>query len=761
MKDKNELVFKATPVKRVFERDGFRIYAMEINQSAYPFIKLNSFNNVSISGDLPILTSGIEYEITAVPEYGKYGCTYKVKNIRRDVHRSGEDVLTFLSQILPVRQATTLYNVYPDIVQRVKDNNLSDIDLSKLPGIKKKTFAKICREIIKSEILFDIIAEFKGLLSMSMLTKIYKVYPSVEILRLKLKTEPYTTLMRVDGIGFKKADAITIEMQKEGVIDFGYNVKESVDRCLACIVYILQQNENEGNTKTNLAYVRKQCLELVPACANHFAEAIKSDSIYYDKSTMDIALKRTYKTERKIAIAIAGGLNNTYNVWDYDVEKYRRVGDFDLTDEQIQMLRNVCNNNICILNGFAGSGKSASTQALINMLEDNDKSYLILAPTGKASKVISEYTGKKASTIHRGLGYSPDGGWCFDEDNKLRQDIVIVDESSMVGVNLFSHLIDAIDFETTKLLLIGDNAQLCSIGCGNLLHDFMNSKLIPTVTLTQIFRYTDGGLLNIATRIRCGEQYLNNGMKNTATTFGKNKDYIFIDKPSESMGIQAVALYKKLLNSGVDVESIRVLTAKNVGECGAIELNNMIQKVANKNCGSENCMKVGKEGNEVVYYVGDLILQKSNNYNAVLADDEENTAFVANGDTGVIKGFDKDKYGRYAVVDFDGIEVKYYQGDMNSDDVGLGYSYSIHKSQGSGVDYVIVCTPSSHTFMLNSNLLYVALTRTKKKCFHIGDIQTINRAVHKKENVERHTFMKDMLIEFNEESKEIGDEYNE
>ena len=331
----------------------------------------------------------------------------------------------------------------------------------------------------------------------------------------------------------------------------------------------------------------------------------------------------------------------------------------------------------------------------------------------------------------------------------------------MVGVNLFSHLIDAIDFETTKLLLIGDNAQLCSIGCGNLLHDFMNSKLIPTVTLTQIFRYTDGGLLNIATRIRCGEQYLNNSMKNTATTFGKNKDYIFIDKPSESMGIQVVALYKKLLNSGVDVESIRVLTAKNVGECGAIELNNMIQKVANKNCGSENCMKVGKEGNEVVYYVGDLILQKSNNYNAVLADDEENTAFVANGDTGVIKGFDKDKYGRYAIVDFDGIEVKYYQGDMNSDDVGLGYSYSIHKSQGSGVDYVIVCTPPSHTFMLNSNLLYVALTRTKKKCFHIGDIQTINRAVHKKENVERHTFMKDMLIEFNKESKEIGDEYNE
>ena len=777
-KNENVLKFKATAVKCVFNGDNFKVYGMEVDEVEYPFVKLNKFDNVSICGDLPVLTTGVEYEIAAIEEQNKHGYTYRVKNIRRDIPKSAEDTLTFLRKILPGEQADVLYNVYPDIVQRVAEDNIKDIDFSKLHGIKEKTFAKICTKIVDNYVLFDLIAEFNGLLSISILKRIYKEYPSVDGLKYNMKIKPYTTLMKVSGIGFKKADAIVLEMQSEHVIDFGYDIKTSVDRCVACVMYILQENEDEGNTKMNLADVRKQCLELVPACANHFTEAIQDNVIYYNKDTMDISLKWTYMTERKIAKTIVDNLSDTYNVWDYDVEKYRSIDGFDLTDEQMKTLHNVCNNNICILNGFAGSGKSASTKALINMLEDNEKTYIILAPTGKASKVIAECTGREASTIHRGLGYKLEyqsevgqgtiSWWMYNEINKLDKDIVIVDESSMIDIFLFEHLIDAIDFKTTKLLLIGDNAQLCSVGCGNLLHDFMGSNIIPTTTLTQIFRYSEGGLLNVATKVRCGQQYLDNSMKDCATYFGDNKDYAFIDKPSESIGTYAVALYKKMLNSGIPAANIQILTAKNVGECGANELNNMIQRVANKNYGSENCMKVG----DVTYYVGDLILQKSNNYNAKIFTNEyedyydsyqygseEQTAFVSNGETGVIKKFCKSKKGLYAVVDFDGIEVKYYGTDMNM--AGLGYCMSIHKSQGSGVDYVIVCTPSSHTFMLNSNLLYVALTRTKKKCFHIGDIQTINRAVHKKENVERHTFMKDMLIEFNEESKEIGDEYNE
>ena len=363
----------------------------------------------------------------------------------------------------------------------------------------------------------------------------------------------------------------------------------------------------------------------------------------------------------------------------------------------------------------------------------------------RAAKVLAENTNEPASTIHRGLGYVPPNSWTYNEWQKLHTDVVIVDEFSMVDIWLFKKLLDAIDFKYTKLLMIGDNAQLPSVSCGNLLHDFMEANIIPTVTLNKIFRYSSGGLMRVATDTRCCKSYLDNNMKNKATTFGNNQDYMFIDLSSELITRNAVALYKKLLDNGSSIEDIQVLTAKNVGECGSVELNNMIQRVANPNYGSEVNMKVG----DTTYYKGDLILQCVNNYKAeldtrYLSDeekflDEEPTAFVANGETGIIKEI----YNTYIIADFNGVYVKYYRNDMNM--VKLGYAISIHKSQGGGFKTVILCTPQSHIFMLNSNLLYVGLTRMKEKLYHLGSLQSVNQAVKKKANLTRHTFMQNLL----------------
>ena len=740
----NEVKFKGVIIRNVFDSPDFKIYGVDVDKEKYPFVKFNKYKNASIIGELPPLATGAEYEITGIEEQTKYGYSYRVTNIKRDVPTNEGDMQIFLQEILTPSQASVLWNAYPDIVQRVVDGNVNDIDLSKLHGIGEKRFELIKQKIIENFKLVDLVSEFKGILTLSTIRKIYEVYPSIDTLKYKLTTKPYTTLTKISGIGFKKADAIILTMQEEGIVDFGCDIKTSPDRCLACVIYTLQENENEGHTKMNLADLRKLCIDMVPACSDSFIDVIKDETIYYNKETMEVALAITYKTECKIADTIANNINKEDNIWDFDIEKYRNVGEFELSDDQMKTLYNVCKNNICILNGFAGSGKSASTQALINMLEDNNKTYKIFAPTGKASKVIAEFTKRQASTIHRGLGYIPPNNWTFNEDNKLKEDLIIIDEFSMVDIWLFSRLVDAIDFDTTKLLMIGDNAQLCSVGCGNLLHDFMAVNIIPTVTLTKIFRYSDGGLMKAATDIRCGEKYLDGSMKSKATTFGSNKDYTFVDLASDSILKQAVALYKKLLDNGFNIEDIQVLTAKNVHECGAIELNNMIQRVANENYGSRNCMKVGG----TTYYVGDLILQKTNNYEAELVEQNEfdmneagkkHTAFVANGETGVIRRFDNGA----AVIDFDGIEVKYYHNDMSM--VGLGYAMSIHKSQGSGIDNVIVCTPQSHTFMLNSNLLYVALTRSKKRCYHLGGLNTVNNAIRKKANLNRHTFMQDLL----------------
>lgn len=750
MNDK-EITFKGRVLRCVYNTPNFKTYAIDFDANKYPDVQKNRYGNASIIGELPDLSLGIEYEITAKVESTKYGISYRVTNIKRDLPTSENDMKIFLHEILTDNQADVLYENYPDIVERIKEDRLEDIDLNKLHGIGEKTFAKIKNKIIENFCLVDIVTEFKGILSLNVLKKIYERYSSIEILRYKLKTEPYRSLTKVSGIGFKTADSIIIELQKEDIIDFGYDVKTSQDRCLACMMHLLKENEDEGHTKMNLQDLRKECYDLVPACVDHFVEALQSNDIYYNKDTMDVSLSRTFNIESKIANTIIENLNRNDNIWDYDIEQYRNIGEFNLSDEQMQAVENVCKHSISILNGAAGCGKSFSTQAIIKMLDDNAKSFKLFSPTGKAAKILADYTGKDAMTIHRGLGYVPgENTWTFNEDNKLICDIVIIDEFSMVDVNLFKKVIDAIDFNYTKLLMIGDNAQLCSVGCGNLLHDFMESKIIPTVTLTKVFRYGEGGLMKVATDVRCCKTYLSSSMKNKMTVFGDNKDYMFVDIASENVPQNVVALYKKLLDDGNSIKDIQVLTAKNVGEQGTVALNNMIQKVANPNYGNKICMKIG----DTTYYKGDLIIQKVNNYKAELdtnrlSSDEEYywdmnnetpTAFVANGETGTIVDINNN----HVIIDFDGVFVKYYRDNMNS--VGLGYSISIHKSQGSSIDNVILCTPQSHIFMLNSNLLYVGLTRMRKKCYHLGALTSVNQAIHKKANLTRHTFMQQLLL---------------
>jgi len=746
--DNKQYKFKGVIERCIYNTPDYKIYAVNINKNEYPELKLSRYGNVSIIGELSDLVLGVEYEITAEEQINKYGTSYKVINLRRDVPTTAEETYIFLSEILTENQAKTLIENYPTIIQKIRNNDLSDVDFSKLKGIGQKTFEKIKDKIASNFILMDLVIEFKNVLSMNMIKKIYDKYSSVDKLKEKLKTNPYTTLTQISQIGFKKADSIILQLQKENIIDFGYDVKTSPDRCLSCVLYLLEENENEGHTNMNLADLRQQCLKTVAACANHFVDVIKDDNIYYNKEDITVALRKTYETEKYIADTILTNINNVNNVWDYDIEKYRAVGDFELSDEQVQILDVVCKNNISILNGFAGSGKTASTQGLIKMLKDNNKSFQLMSPTGRAAKVLHENTKESASTIHRGLGYIPPNTWTYNEEHKLYCDIVIVDEFSMVDIWLFKKLLDAIDFKYTKLLMIGDNAQLPSVSCGNLLHDFMEANIIPTVTLNKIFRYSSGGLMRVATDARCCKEYLTKDMKAKATVFGDNQDYMFIDLASELIPRNVVALYKKLLDNGNSIEDIQVLTAKNVGDCGSVQLNNMIQRIANPNYGSEVNMKVG----ETTYYEGDLILQTVNNYNAELVkdsddkdwflDDKPETAFVANGETAIIKEI----YNTYVIADFNGVRVKYYRNDMNM--VKLGYAISIHKSQGGGFKTVILCSPQSHIFMLNSNLLYVGLTRMKEKLYHLGTLQSVNQAVKKKANLVRHTFMQKLLKNF-------------
>lgn len=763
-KEEKEYKFSGKVVRCTYDTPDFRIFALDVDSKKYPDIKKNKYNNVTILGELHELTVGVTYEISAVEQLGKYGMSYKVLNIKRDVPTTEEDMYLFLSEILTPNQAKVLYENYPDIVQRVKENRLDDIDFNKLKGIKEYTFGVIKRKIIENFCLADLVVEFQGFLNLSMIKKIYAKYTSIEKLKEKLAQDPYKCLCGLAGVGFKTADGILLDMEKASkaniekgkkpIIEFKSDLRTSPERCLSCLLYMLEENENNGHTKMNLADLRAEMMKLVPACANHFVTAVKADEIHYNKDTMDVALSRTYNLEHKIAQTILYVLHTKKDEWDCDIEKYRTVNGSTLSDEQMGAVANVCKYPISILNGAGGTGKSFSTQAVINMLKDHHKTFRLFSPTGKAAKVLADYTKENATTIHRGLGYTP-MGWGYNQEHKIMCDIVIIDEFSMVDIQLFKRVIDAVDFNTTKLLLIGDNAQLPSVSCGNLLHDFMETKLIPTTTLTKVFRYGEGGLMKVATDVRFCEPYLTNSMKSKMTTFGDNKDYTFVDLPSEVIPQNVVGLYKKLLEKGYSIDDIQVLTAKNVGDCGTVVLNNMIQKVANPNYGSEVFMKVG----DTTYFEGDLVIQKVNNYKAELdlqhlsewekdmysASEDIPTAFIANGETGIVREI----YKSYCIIEFDGIFVKYYRADMQM--ISLGYSITIHKSQGSSIKIVILCTPQSHIYMLNSNLLYVGLTRMKEGCYHLGALNSINQAVKKKANLTRHTHMQELLLTMPEE----------
>lgn len=750
--DKKEVKFKCSVVRKTYDGGDYKIYAVDVDKNKYPDIKFTKYGNVTLTGEMHELGVGSNYEVAAVEQLSKYGYGYKVTNIKRDRPTNAEETYVFLREILTENQADVLCKVYPDIVDRVINNRLDDIDLNKTPGIKEYTFDVIKNKIVENFCLAEIVTEFQGMLTLSMVKKLHEKYSSVQMIKQKMREDPYKCLCGLARVGFKTADSILLELERESlesikngkkpIIEFNCDLKTSKQRCLSCVLYLLEENENNGHTVMDIVDLRNQCMKLTPACSDLFVDCIKHESIIYDRDTMNVALKSTYDTEQCIANAIIEGLRQNTK-WNFNIEKYRTVNNgCELSTEQIKILDYICKYNICILNGSGGTGKTFSTQSVIQMLKDNNKSYELFSPTGKAAKVLSENTGEQASTIHRGLGYMPPDKWGYNEAEKMMCDVLIVDEFSMVDLRLFKHIIDAIDFKRTKLLMIGDNAQLPSVSCGNLLHDFMQSKMIPTVTLTKVFRYGEGGLMKVATDVRQCKQYLNN-INQQCTYFGDNKDYAFINVGSSTIVKNLIALYQKLLSSGkYNVDDIQVLTSYKKGDYGQIVINNQLQKIANRNYSSQDFMKVG----DITYYKDDIIIQNTNNYHArifyeddFIPDDMPKETFIANGETGKIKKIDQNK----VIIEFDDVLVEYDRSAMQM--CGLGYCITIHKSQGSSIKVVLLITPAAHTYMLNSNLIYVGLTRMKERCFHFGDTTTVNRAIKKKANLSRNTFMQKLL----------------
>ena len=726
----------------VYNSDEYKIYGCSVNSFEYPQIQIGKYGTATIKGNVQELNLGVEYIVKAKEISDKYGVGYEVINIKREKPTTLAATRNFLYEILTPNQTDTLLEAYPDIVDRIMNNRLDDIDLNKTKGIKDYTFNVIKQKVIENFKLADLVEEFRGLFSLSIIKKLYDKYPSVEKIKEVIRTEPYECLCRLSGIGFKTADGMLLTLEKESkqckengknpILFFGFDLKPSYQRAKACVDYILNENEANGNTYVKVGDLKKQFEILVPEAIANLPLILKGDNdVIFDRESLSVCRKETYETEKYIAEKIKEGLSiNTK--WDCDCSKFRSLDGFDLTLDQCKTSEYMCIYNIVMLVGYGGAGKSSSTQAFVNLLKHYNKSFLLLAPTGRAAKVLAGFTGENAMTIHRGLGYMPPNDWNFNSEHPLPYDVVIVDEFSMVDIFLFKHLLEAIDFNRTKLLIIGDDAQIPSVGAGNVLYDLLCYKKIPTITLDKVFRYGKGGLSTVATDARTQTEYLDKNKKGMQV-FGEDQSYIFMPLQQDGIVDYTVKLYKTLLTKGYSVEDIAVLSCYNVGDYGVIELNKRLQEAVNPNPDAKIVF------GDSEFRLNDIVMNYANDYKAVLYNeeflDDKNTTFIANGESGMV-----DKIGHNSMVsNYDGTLIYYDKGKLKN--IRLAYAITTHKSQGGQFKVVILITPRSHTFMLNSNLLYVGISRAKEKCYHLGEIKTVNNALKKKENFDRKTLL--------------------
>lgn len=713
-----------------------------MNSFEYPQIQIGKYGTCTIKGNVQELNLGVEYTVKAKEISDKYGVGYEVINIKREKPTTLAATRNFLYEILTPNQTDTLLEVYPDIVDRIMNNRLDDIDLNKTKGIKDYTFNVIKQKVIENFKLADLVEEFRGLFSLSIIKKLYDKYPSVEKIKEVIRTEPYECLCRLSGIGFKTADGMLLTLEKESkqckengknpILFFGFDLKPSYQRAKACVDYILNENETNGNTYVKVGELKKQFEILVPEAIANLPLILKGDNdVIFDRESLSLCRKETYETEKYIAEKIKEGLQiNTE--WDCDCSKFRSLDGFDLTTDQCKTSEYMCKHNIVMLVGYGGAGKSSSTQAFVNLLKHYYKSFLLLAPTGRAAKVLSGFTGENAMTIHRGLGYMPPNEWCYNEENPIPHDVVIVDEFSMVDIFLFRRLLEAIDFNRTKLLLIGDDAQIPSVGAGNVLYDLLCYGKIPTITLDKVFRYGKGGLSTVATDARTQTEFLDKNKKGMQV-FGEDQSYVFMPLQQDGIVDYTVKLYKTLLTKGYKVEDIAVLSCYNVGDYGVTELNKRLQNAVNPNPDAKIVF------GDSEFRLNDIVMNYANDYKAVLYNeeylDDKNTTFIANGESGMV-----DKILHNSMVsNYDGTLIYYDKGKLKN--IRLAYAITTHKSQGGQFKVVILVTPRSHTFMLNSNLLYVGISRAKEKCYHLGEIKTVNNALKKKENFDRKTLL--------------------
>lgn len=648
------------------------------------------------------------------------------------------------------RLAHTVLEQYPNFIEDVvtkSDEELDKIiDLKKLKGIGTvyyNCYKRILREKYKY-IFFIQSKEVKPYdLSLDDAKMLFKKWSDTNQIINELKQNPYFVLTNICEKSFNKVDSL-IKSIRPDLID-------SPIRCEAVVLDILRRNEEDassrlnGNTCYRIMRDEYNCGDLkkyiVDVCKN-------GSSIYYDDDTKDLSIFETYMKEVNIA-SYAKTANVNCEVLDIDVEKYRTLDNgITLTDEQLKAVENFKNYKFTILAGKSGSGKSSSARAITNACRDLGLSVTQLAPTATAAKRLSETTGLGACTIHLK---------CL-RDKEITTDVCLIDEASMVGLDVFTMFMNCIANDRMRLVLVGDPYQLASISLGTVFADLIKSNVVPKVELSQVFRYNDSGIAYAGENVRQGRDFFDDvEVKHKGDIYSIMSDWNFIERNTdEEITDEVCRQYTDLRkNKHISQEDILVLSPFNVGSCGSYIINEKIQSDFNPPKKGEKIFERKVNGyGKITFRIGDRVINKKNNYtqltyegykqieesNGILSADEVETVPIFNGQRGVVV----DILDKVMVVKFEEELVVYDK--LTIYNLLLGYAISTFAAQGQEAPYVINVVSETHNRLMSKNLNYVADTRSKKKQIDIGQVKAYKDSLLVDNVEERNTWLLDLLV---------------
>ena len=741
--------------RELFHRDDYYILSARPVDSCRQ-ITLNQWGGFSLVGNLGYLTVDSVYEVV-LEEAGssKYGMNYKVVSCPT-IERQKLDELSYDDKFKIMKQATSsdrlatnVLKAYPNFIADVvmhSDEELDNgiIDIKNIFGVGSKYY-KVFKRILREKYLYFGFTNREELkkyeLTVEDAKAIFKRYPHADDGSVALEKHPYRVLIGLCGHSFDKVDKL-LKSARSDLID-------SDERCEAVVLDILHKNESEGNSRLNgskLYMVMRDdynCPELHKRLLN---VCKSSEELYYDEPTKDISIMSTYMKEVNIASYVKSANENCEEL-DFNVEDYRVLDNgIELTDEQLKAVENFKKYRFSILAGKSGSGKSSSARAIANVCKDLHLTITQLAPTATAAKRLTETTGISSSTIH--LKCLRDGEICTD--------VLLVDESSMVGLDVFSMMMDCITNDKIRIVLVGDNFQLASISYGTVFSDLIVSNKVPKIVLSKVFRYNDSGIAYAGENARQGRNFFNDEeVKHSNGVYSIMNNWFFIEKDSdEAIADEVVSQYKKILSKGVKEEDLLVLSAFNVGSCGSLLLNSKLQETLNPP--TNGCKMFERKVNnfgKIVFRIGDRVINKKNMYkcltydgwlemeqsNGLFSEDEVETVPIFNGQRGVVVDIND----KVMVVKFEENLVVYDK--LTVYNLLLGYAISTFSAQGQESPYVINVVTPTQTRLMSKNLLYVADTRAKKEHIDIGSVKAYTDALLVDNVAERNTWLVDLL----------------